>query len=168
MVSGLTTYAQTGDIKQALISGAVGAATGAIAATGWHFLLQAGASALASFAGDIVSQTIGEGHKLKDVDCGRAINSAIVAGGCSIIGSGLGKLTSYGKASQGAELMSKGRDKLLTGYIRRELGQSASSMIRQGQKLVTSGRVLINTARGISSVTGTILTWGVSEKYSVK
>ena len=166
LVSGLTKYKQTGDIKQALISGAVGAVNGAVAATGWHFLIQAGVSAVTSFLGDVASQAVDE--ERRTIDFGRSIKNAAMAGGCSLLGSGLGKLASYGKASQGAELMSKGRDKLLTGYIRRELGQSASSMIRQGQKLVTSGRVLINTARGISSVTGTILTWGVSEKYSVK
>ena len=162
LVSGLITYAQTGDIKQAAISGAAGAISGAIAATGIGILGQAGLTAMAGAAGDIATQMICEGKTLQKVDYKKAVKSAAVAGGCSLVGSGLGKITSYGYESAGKELLSKGQDKLLIGYLSKDSGASYSQFIRQGNKLVAKGKELINIARGISSVTGSILTIGIA------
>ena len=58
------------------------------------------------------------------------------------------------------------QDKLLKGYVRQALGQSSSSLIRQGRKLAEQAAFYINTARGISSVAGSMFAWAPSVKYS--
>lgn len=167
LISGFTTYKQTGSLKKAFIAGAVGAVNGAIAATGWHFLLQAGISVFASGVGDLAMQMIGEDKAVSDINWGRAGYNAALGGALSVVGSGFGSLASYGQASIGKELVSAASDKLLTGYIRQSVGQSSSALIRQGQKLFAQGMRYVNTGRGISSVTGSILTWAPSVEFSM-
>lgn len=94
------------------------------------------------------------------------MHNGVVAGSASALGSVLGGITSSGHSITGNSLLSAGRDKLLTGYARQAVGQSHSHLLQQGSKLVSAGIKNINIGRGISSVTGTILTWGVAQEVS--
>ena len=98
--------------------------------------------------------------------CLKAAYNGLVAGGTSLVGSILGGITSSGYTITGNSMVSTGKDKLLAGYLRKSAGQSYSSLLRQGRQLVATGTKYINTGRGISSVTGTVLTWGICQKYS--
>lgn len=44
--------------------------------------------------------------------------------------------------------------KLLTVYVKQSVGQSHSSYLRQGAKLIAQAKVTLNTFRGLSSVVG--------------
>ena len=165
IIAGVTTYIQTGDPKQAVIAGFVGAANGAIAASGLGIVAQAGVSALVAGVGDAISQIVDLRETDKKYDPIRTIKNAALAGGCSIIGSALGKITSYSYEYEGQILKSRGQNKILTAYLKKDAGQSYSNMLKRGRLLYRYGKKLIDTGRGISSVTGSILTWGISQKY---
>lgn len=70
----------------------------------------------------------------------------------------VGGITSVGHSITGNSIVSAGRDKLLAGYARQAIGQSHSQLIREGNRLVSAGMRYVNTGRGISSITGTVLT----------
>ena len=148
------------------VSAATGAINGAVAASGLGMFAQAGISAATSAVGDIANQWIETGS-LKKVNYARALHNGLVAGGVSAVGSITGGLLSSTKMSQGNELVSAGLDKYLKGSARELAGKSSSSLLRHGAKLVFKGNQLINTARGITSVSGTLLTWGISNKYTI-
>lgn len=172
VVSAATTaiqsYKETGhvDIGQTIISGAVGAISGGVAATGLGMLSQAAITAGAAFVGDVATQKFCQGKSWDKINYVKAAHNGVLAGGTSLIGSVLGSITSAGHTITGESLISAGRDKLLSGYVRQSVGQSASKFMKQGWKLVSAGMKYVNTGRGISSVTGTIMTWGVGQKYS--
>ena len=148
------------------VSAATGAINGAVAASGLGIFAQAGISAVTSAVGDIANQWIDTGS-LKKVNYARTLHNGLVAGGVSVVGSITGGLLSSTKMSQGNELVSAGLDKYLKGSARELVGKSSSSLLKHGAKLVFEGNQLINTARGITSVLGTLLTWGVSNKYTI-
>ena len=172
VVSAATTaiqsYVETGsvDVGKTIISGLVGAASGAIAATGLGMITQAAITAGVAFAGDVATQMICEDKSWNEVNKLKAVHNGLLAGATSVIGSVLGGITSSGHAIKGETLVSAGKDKLLTGYVRQVSGQSYSKLINQGRNLIAAGTKSINIGRGISSVTGTLLTWGVAQKYS--
>ena len=152
------------------VSAAIGAVSGGIAATGLGMFAQAGISAATATVGDIATQMIDNGEfclSPKKIDYSRALHNGVVAGGMSIVGSVTGGLLSSTKLSKGNSLVSAGLDKYLKGSARELTGKSSSSLLRSGAKLVFQGTRMINTARGISSVAGTLLTWGASVKYTV-
>lgn len=149
------------------VSAATGAINGAVAASGLGIFAQAGISAVTSAVGDIANQWIDTGS-LKKVNYARTLHNGLVAGGVSVVGSITGGgLLSSTKMSQGNELVSAGLDKYLKGSARELVGKSSSSLLKHGAKLVFEGNQLINTARGITSVSGTLLTWGISNKYTI-
>ena len=172
VVSAATTaiqsYVETGsvDVGKTIISGLVGAASGAIAATGLGMITQAAITAGVAFAGDVATQMICEDKSWNEVNKLKAVHNGLLAGATSVIGSVLGGITSSGHAIKGETLVSAGKDKLLTGYVRQVSGQSYSKLINQGRNLIAAGTKSINIGRGISSVIGTLLTWGVAQKYS--
>jgi hypothetical protein len=96
----------------------------------------------------------------------KAMHNGLLAGATSIAGSLLGGVTSIGYSTTGNSMVSAGKDKLLSGYVRQCFGQSSSKFLKQGAKLISEGTKYINTGRGVSSVTGTLLTWGVGLEYS--
>lgn len=61
----------------------------------------------------------------------------------------------------------KSYNKYLKGSVRELAGKSSSSLLKHGAILVFEGNQLINTARGITSVSGALLTWGISSKYTI-
>ena len=172
VVSAVTTaidsYASTGSVDwgKVGISAAVGAVSGGVAATGLGMVAQAGITAAATFVGDVATQKICEKKSWSEVNYLKAAHNGVVAGGTSLVGSVLGGITSSGHTITGNSMVSAGKNKMLTGYVRKANGQSYSKLLRQGRQLVASGTRYINTGRGISSVTGTFLTWGVAQKYS--
>ncbi len=172
VVSAATTaiqsYKETGtvDIGKTIISGLVGAVSGGVAATGLGMFTQAAITAGAAFVGDVATQKICENKSWSKVNYLKAAHNGVVAGGTSLIGSVLGGITSGRHTTTGNSLLSAGKDKLLTGYVKKSVGQSYSKLIKQGTKLVAAGTKYINTGRGISSVTGTLLTWGIGQEYS--
>ena len=172
VVSAATTaiqsYLETGsvDVGKTIISGIVGAASGAVAATGLGALAQAAITAVVTMGGDVATQMICEKKTWNQVDKKQVIHNGLVAGGTSLLGSALGKITSSGYTIKGESLIDAGKNKLLTGYVRQSAGQSHTKLINQGHTLIAAGTKSVNTGRGISSVTGTVLTWGVTQRYS--
>ena len=172
LISGITTYVRTGSLKQAAVSAVVGAISGAVAASGLPFLAQVAITMAVTAGGDVASQvqrtraSRGQTAEKTKINWRRTLKNTTVAGGLAIAGTGVGSLVSYQQMSIGKTLLSKAQDKLLKGYVRQALGQSSSSLIRQGRKLAEQAAFYINTARGISSVAGSMFAWAPSVKYS--
>ena len=170
LVSGLTTaidsYVTTGSIDwfQVGISAAVGAISGGVAATGLGAIAQAGITAAASAVGSIASDVY---ERSTDSDAGRltlketgriaarAIGSAAIGFGSSIFGTAVGKIASSGLESNGVSMVFRG-----------EIGAGCWTKA-QARNMVAQGKALINTARGISSVVGTLFTWPTSTALSM-
>ena len=178
LISGITTYVRTGSLKQAAVSAVVGAISGAVAASGLPFLAQVAITMAVTAGGDVASQVVenrevqrtrasrGQTAEKTKINWRRTLKNTTVAGGLAIAGTGVGSLVSYQQMSIGKTLLSKAQDKLLKGYVSQALGQSSSSLIRQGRKLAEQAAFYINTARGISSVAGSMFAWAPSVKYS--
>ncbi len=164
----IQTYKETGkvDVGKTIISGIVGAVSGGFAASSLGMITQAAISAGATFAGDIATQKLCEGKTWNNIDLKTAAHNGALAGGLSLVGSALGSVTSAFQSMKGNSLLAAGRDKMLTGYARRAVGQSHSKLIAQGRNLVSAGISYIKSGRAISSVTGTLLTWGAYQEYS--
>ena len=154
VVAGVSSYKQTGrvDVGSVFINAGVGAISGAVAATGLGAFAQAGITAVVTGAGNFVEQCHTNG--LNDINWGDVACSTVLGGLTSLAGTGAGKLVANKLNTSGTALINKGRDKLLTGVIKRELGQSHSKLIRQGTKFIAQGTFKVNTFRGISSVLG--------------
>ena len=120
----------------------------------------------ATAAGDVLTQKVESYTTGAKYNPMRTIHNTLLAGGCSILGSGLGSLASYGQTALGSELLEKGAEKAGQAFCRSNLGLSSSKLVQQAEKLIRQGNVLTNIGRAISSVTGTLLTWGVSVEYS--
>ena len=161
----IQTYKETGkvDVGQTIVSGVVGAVSGGFAASGLGMITQAAISAGATFLGDVAGQVL---KKEEKIDYKKALYNGALAGGLSLVGSALGSVTSAFHSMKGNSLLATGRDKMLTGYARRAVGQSHSKLIAQGRNLVSAGISYIKSGRAISSVTGTLLTWGAYQEYS--
>ena len=172
VVSAATTavqsYKATGrvDVGQTIISGIVGAVSGGVAGSGLGMISQAAVTAVVTAAGDFLTQKFCEKKSLKDIDYSRVAYNGALAGGLSLAGSALGSVTSAFQSMKGNSLLAAGRDKMLTGYARRAVGQSHSKLIAQGRRLISAGMNYIKSGRAISSVTGTLLTWGAYQEYS--
>ena len=166
VISGITSYIQTGKVDwgSVAINAAVGAVCGAIAATGLGVVAQAGLSALTSGVGNFAEQCYTKG--IKNVNYAEVACITVVGGATSLLGTGAGKLAGNKLYKSGMELINKGKDKLLTGAVREAVGQSHSSLMRQGRKFISQGMVKINTFRGCSSVIGSGLGIGTSFSYS--
>lgn len=170
IVSGITTaidtYTSTGavDWGQVAISAAVGGISGGVAATGLGPIAQAAITAGASAIGSIASDLYGRSNnpetgKITWGEVGgiaaRAIGSAAIGFGSSIFGTAAGKVVSSGLESHGASMIFRGK-----------IGAGCWSKA-QARALVSQGKALINTARGISSVVGTLFTWPTSTALSM-
>ena len=171
VVAAITTAvtSENASLAEILISGAVGAVSGAVAASGLGMVAQALVTAGVTFAGDVSTQVVCEGKSLtgkNSVDYKKAAWNSGLSALTSIGGSMLGSVTSMGYMSLGDDMLTAGSEKLLSGYVRQSAGQSYSHLIKQGRNLVNTGTKLINTARGVSSVTGTVSMWGVGVTYS--
>ena len=171
VVSGLTTaidtYTSSGKVDwgQVVISAVVGGVSGGVAATGLGSIAQAGISAGASFVGSLVSDGYDAYKTYKESkvcpttgDIGksllRATGAAAIGFGSSLIGSGAGGAVSKGIQDKGATMLLSSRG---TTYWTRA----------QAKNLAKQGKALINTARGISSVVGTLFTWPTSTALSM-
>ena len=168
VTTAVQTYQQNGEVNLAktIISGAVGAIGGGIAATGLSALVQAGYTMAAAAGGDILTQMIDVVTVGATYDPLKTVQNTFVAGGCSLLGSGLGYITSYGQSALGAEMLEKGAEKAGQAFARSNLGLSSSKLVRQAETLLKQGDVHTNIGRGISSVTGSLLTWGISVNLS--
>ena len=155
IVAGITSFINTGEVDwgSVVINAVVGAAGGAIAATGLGALAQAGLTAAASGAGNAVEQ-IYTNQGFDNFNLVDVAFSVAVGGGTSLLGTGLGKAIGHKIEGTGKALLNQGKDKLLIGYVRQSVGQSHSALIRQGTKLITQANVIINTFQGLSSVVG--------------
>ena len=165
-VTAATSYAQTGSVdwRSVAINAASGAVGGLIAATGLGAGAQAALTAVASGAGNYIDQVSTKGRA--NVNMGDVMGSAIVGGATSLMGSAAGKLFAGNVDDAGQALLSKGKDKLLTGYINKSFGHSHSALIRQGRKLVDQGNKMIHTYRGTSSVIGSLIGGGTGVSYN--
>jgi len=165
VIAGAAVYAQTGNTDKAFVACVVGAVNGAIAATGLGMVSQTLLSALSAGLGDLYTQRYIDGSHCIDVK--RTAINALVAGGCSIIGSVLGKITSFAYADAGKALKARGQDRIVIAYARKLSGQSYMKMLHQGRDLHATGSKLLNTGYGIASVTGSVLTFGIGVEFSV-
>ena len=166
VVAAVTSYAQTGQVDwgSVAINAAVGAVSGAIAATGASALVQAGASAIVSGAGNFAEQCHTKG--IKNVNLGDVAVSAALGAGTSLLGSAVGELFSGNIKSVGEKLISEGRGRYFAGVIREMSGQSHSSLMRQGAKYIAQGSKMVNMANGVSSVVGSVVGGGVAFTYN--
>ena len=157
LVSAATTayssYKETGrvDVAQTLISGISGAISGGVAATGLGTIVQAAVSAVSSGLGSLASDICSAKKEGKKLNLGRTVAKAGIASvtgfGCSVLGTGAGKVFTKDLQKAGEVLKVKGLNRTHI-YTKAQ----AREMTRQGNKL-------INTAGGINSVVGTIFTW---------
>ena len=169
IVSGVTaaidTYVSTGSVDwtQVVISSAVGAISGGVAATGLGTIAQASITALTSAAGSVATDIHARNQnenagRITWKEVGqmglRALGSAAIGFGSSVFGTAAGKMASDRLAEKGASMVFRG--KIGAGCWTKA---QASNMVKQG-------KTLINTARGISSVVGTIFTWPTATALS--
>lgn len=126
VTTAIQSYKETGtvDIGKTVISGLVGAVSGGVAATGLGMFAQATITAGTAFVGDVATQKICENKSWSEVNYSKAAHNGVVAGGTSLNGSVLGGITSGGHTTTGNSLLSSGKVKLLTGYVRKSVGQS--------------------------------------------
>ena len=166
IIAGVSSYRETGQINWTSvgINASVGAINGVVAATGFGMFAQAGISAAVSGAGNFAEQAISNGvNKVNYLD---VAGNAALGGVTSLIGSAAGKLLGGHLNKTGMELINRGRDKLLTGYLRSSVGQSHSSLIRQGSRFMAKGIAKVTAYRTISSVVGSIIGGGTSAAYN--
>lgn len=142
--------------------------SGGVAATGLGVFAQAGITAATAAVGDAATQLYDVSRgKQKEYDFERTIRNTAVAAGCSLAGSAFGEITSGIRRMNGEAQIVKGVQKYIKSEINDMMGKSYSNLARTGLKLIKSGLRQVNIARGISSVTGTLATWGLSQKYSI-
>ena len=166
VTTAVDTYTSTGSIdwEKVGISAAVGAVSGGVAATGLGTIAQAAISAGAAAVGSVVTDIY---DRSKDPDAGnitweevsgiaaRAVGSAAIGFGSSVFGTAAGKIVSGGLESSGSAMVFRGK-----------IGAGCWTKA-QANNLVKQGKAMINTARGISSVVGTIFTWPTSTALSM-
>ena len=169
VTTAIDSYLTTGSIDwvDVGISAVTGAANGAIAASGVGVLGQAAMTAGVSAASNYIQQTVdvAQGDRVS-VNPWEVVGAGATGFVTSIVGSATGKLASGKTMSNGMSMVEKGRGNVLTGMIRECAGQSHSSLIKNGTRLVAEGTKMINTARGISSVIGTLSTWRYSALFA--
>ena len=152
------------DIVAVGISAVVGGISGGIAATGLSTIAQAGDTAAVSALGSVASDI---NARMQNKNAGRitarevgrialkAVASAAVGFGSSVMGTAAGKVVAGRLEANGLSMVFKG--KIGAGCFTKA---QAQNLIRQGNKMV-------NTARGISSVVGTLFTWPTATAFSV-
>lgn len=169
LISAATTaidsYTTTGSIDWAAvgISAAVGAISGGVAATGLGVIAQASISAAASALGSVATDI----HELSQnpnsdgitwSEVGqislRAIGSAAIGFGGSVFGTAAGKAVTSGLEAQGANMVFRGK-----------IGAGCMTKA-QARNMVKQGKALINTARGVSSVVGSVFVWPTATAFS--
>lgn len=170
LVSGITTaidsYTSTGAIDwgKVGISTAIGAISGGVAATGLGAIAQAGITAAASATGSIATDIYERSKKpnagkvtLEEVGeiAVRAVSSAAIGFGSSVFGTAAGKIVTSGLEARGASMVFRG-----------EIGAGCWTKA-QARNMVAQGKMMINTARGISSVVGTLFTYPTSTALSL-
>lgn len=156
VVAGVTSYKETGkvDVVSVIINSVVGAASGAIAATGLGAIAQAGLTAAVTMVGNTAEQ-IHTNKGFKNFNYFDVCVSGSFGFVTSLLGSGVGKLVAGKLNNQGLALLKKGQEKLLNGLMCEWVCKTHPSFILQGYKYVSQGIFKINTYRGITSVIGT-------------
>ena len=156
-VAALTSYLKDGkvDVESVIINAAVGGISGLVAASGLHALTQAGITALVSGIGNFADQAQSEG--IDNVNYDEVVVSTALGGLTSLAGTYMGKICGAKWLDEAQELTDLGQSKLLTGVVRRTMGQSHSALMRQGYKYLAMATVPTNISRGISSVVGTAI-----------
>lgn len=163
VTTAIESYESTGHVDwgSVAISAATGAFCGAVAASGLGALAQAGITAGANFVGSMATELHSQVKQSgwKNVSWGKAIGKSAISAGTSfctsIAGSALGKVTTGALEDQGKNLILKGTRRGMSIYTKRELAQFAAK-----------GKQLVNTARGITSVLGTLATWRTNAAVS--
>ena len=154
LLSGITTaitsYAETGSINwgSVAISAATGALNGGLAATGVGLMGRTIASGVISAVGDAATQR----HENRSINWGQVIGVGVTGAAMTVIGEAPGKLLSASTRTAGETRLTQAI------YHRRSVYYTP----RTYNAMVSSGKKLINTARGISSVVGTISTYRLS------
>lgn len=164
------------DLGSTLISAGVGAAGGAIAATGLGAFAQAGLTAAVSGVGNYANQVYGnhqynQKHPTQkksvftDVDGFSIVESSLMGAVTSSVGGIVGKKVFGSIEKKGQELAGKALGKQLTGYLRQSVGQGHSALYRQANKFSVQATKLINTYRGANSSIGSVIGGGISFGY---
>ena len=166
VVAGVTSYLKDGKVDWASvgINVAVGAISGVVAASGLGAIAQAGITAGFSGLGNFVDQAQSKG--IENVNLGEVITYTVLGGLTSLAGTGAGKVLGGKWFNQATELTNLGQSKLLTGVIRRAVGQSHSALIRQGYKYLAMATLPTNIFRGISSVAGSVISGSTTAGFN--
>ena len=162
--------ALNGEDAAGIIIGAFsGAVSGVIAATGLGLIAQAGISAGISAAADFANQTVdivqNEGNLLTDYNIIQTGTEAALGFVTSAAGSLLGKvvdkkITKY--LAKSTELFDQYLGKTFSAGLRKEVGKSASALIRQGNNFLKQSNFYLNASRGASSVVGSaVYLWNI-------
>lgn len=154
LATAIDSYESTGCVNwgDVAISAAVGAISGGVAATGLGVFVQGGITAAVSGIGTFVTEYRNQepaGGK-KEITGKMLLKTGISAavGFCSsVIGTGAGKVVSQGIEQKGAALIKRGTYKV---------GCYSKA---QAQRFIKQGKKIVNTARGIGSIIGTLFTW---------
>lgn len=166
-VAAVTSYKQNGKIDwtSVAINAVVGGVCGAVAATGMNMFVQAGISAFASGTGNLFDQAQSKGwNGINGWDV--AVSTAL-GFGTAWLGTGAGKIIGGKWAKEASRLTNLGRDKLLTGFLRQSVGQSHSSLIRQGYRYIAQAVRPTNIYQGVSSVAGSFISGAVGFGYNM-
>ena len=163
VTTAIESYEETGHVDwgNVAISAATGAVGGAVAASGLGALAQAGITAGANFVGSMATELHSQVKQggWKSVSWGKTIGKSAISAGASfctsLAGSALGKVTTGALEDQGRNLILKGTRRGMSMYTKRELARFA-----------VKGKQFINTARGITSVMGTLATWPTNAAVS--
>ena len=169
IAGGVVSALNGGDTKDIIIGVFSGALSGVVAASPLGWLAQAAISAGISAVADATSQTVDiiqSRGTICDYNFYKTVDEACAGFLTSAAGSGLGFLTNKfftGFEKKADVLFDKYLEKTFTAGLRREVGKSTSSLMRQANNFLKQSTRYLNMSRGVSSVVGSVISfWNVA------
>jgi len=153
IVGGVSAAISGGDWRSIALGAGVGAGGGLLAASGLPVAVQIVASGLLSGGNNLVSQTLIEGKSFAEVNWIDVGIDTAIGVGTSVLSYGITRNATQAAdkiIQKGANKVVKGQQSLLSGS---RYGKGA---IKRGTEIMNNGIKQMNTARGTSSVLGSI------------
>ncbi len=153
IVGGVSAAISGGDWRSIALGAGVGAVGGLLAASGLPVAVQIVASGLLSGGNNLVSQTLIEGKSFAEVNWIDVGIDTAIGVGTSVLSYGITRNATQAAdkiIQKGANKVVKGQQSLLSGS---RYGKGA---IKRGTEIMNNGIKQMNTARGTSSVLGSI------------
>ena len=153
-IGAVSTAIAGGDAKAVALSAGIGAVGGLIGASGLPAVAQIVAGGVLGGAGNFANQFFIEKISLENIDWGDIIIDSAIGAAASAISYGITK-----NASQAASnLMGKGAYRVVKGEQRILKGDRyGKAAIKRGMSMLQNGIKRMNTARGKSSVVGSLI-----------